>query len=63
MSETTSHNLSGVPETSHAALYWKAMESQRPDALIKDQKPRRWSRSWIMISTGSGISRCPSYST
>ena len=38
MSETASHTLSGVPETSLAALYWRAMESQRPDALIKDQK-------------------------
>ena len=38
MSETASHTLSGVPETSLAALYWRAMESQRPDTLIKDQK-------------------------
>ena len=38
MSETASHTLNGVPETSLAALYWRAMESQRPDALIKDQK-------------------------
>jgi O-methyltransferase involved in polyketide biosynthesis len=38
MSETASHTLSGVPETSLAALYWRAMESQRPDALIKDEK-------------------------
>lgn len=38
MSETASHTLSGVPETSLAALYWRAMESQRPNALIKDQK-------------------------
>lgn len=38
MSETASHTLSGVPETSLAALYWRAMESQRTDALIKDEK-------------------------
>ena len=38
MSETASHTLSGVPETSLAALYWRAMESQRPDAMIKDEK-------------------------
>ena len=30
--------LSGVPETYLAPLYWKAMESQRPDAMIKDEK-------------------------
>ena len=29
MSETTNQNLSGVPETYLAPLYWKAMESQR----------------------------------
>jgi methyltransferase (TIGR00027 family) len=30
--------LSGVPETSLVTLYLRAMESQRPDALIKDEK-------------------------
>jgi O-methyltransferase involved in polyketide biosynthesis len=38
MSETTDQNLSGVPETSLAVLYWRAMESQRPDAMMKDEK-------------------------
>jgi len=38
MSETTSQILSGLPETSLAALWIRAMESQRPDALIKDEK-------------------------
>ncbi len=38
MSETGSQILSGVPETSLAALDLRAMESQRPDALIKDEK-------------------------
>ncbi len=38
MSETNSPNLNGVPETFLAPLYWKAMESQRPDAMIKDEK-------------------------
>jgi O-methyltransferase involved in polyketide biosynthesis len=38
MSETKSLNLSGVAETYLAPLYWKAMESQRPDAMIKDEK-------------------------
>lgn len=38
MSGTAIQDLSGVSETSLAALYWRAMESQRPDALIKDEK-------------------------
>ncbi len=38
MSETKSQLLSGMPETSLAPLYWRAMESQRPDAMIKDEK-------------------------
>ncbi len=38
MSEITDHNLSGVAETLLLPLYVRAMESQRPDALIKDDK-------------------------
>ena len=38
MSEMKSATLSDVPETYLAPLYWKAMESQRPDAMIKDEK-------------------------
>jgi O-methyltransferase involved in polyketide biosynthesis len=38
MSETKDQTLSSVPDTYLAPLYWKAMESQRPDALIKDEK-------------------------
>ncbi len=38
MSETKSQLLSGVPETLLLTLYIRAMESQRPDALIKDEK-------------------------
>jgi O-methyltransferase involved in polyketide biosynthesis len=38
MSETKSATLSGVPETYLAPLYWGAMESLRPDAMIKDEK-------------------------
>ncbi len=38
MPEIGGLNLSGVPETYLAPLYWKAMESQRPDAMIKDEK-------------------------
>ncbi len=36
MSEITIPNLSGVAETLLITLYIRAMESQRPDALIKD---------------------------
>jgi methyltransferase (TIGR00027 family) len=38
MSETPHQDLSGVSETSLMAVYIRAMESQRPDALIKDEK-------------------------
>ena len=38
MSETKSQTLSGVAETSLITLYLRATESQRPDALIKDEK-------------------------
>jgi len=38
MSETTNQDLGGVAETLLMTLYIRAMESQRPDALIKDEK-------------------------
>jgi len=38
MSETTNPDLNGVAETLLLPLYIRAMESQRPDALIKDDK-------------------------
>ncbi len=38
MSEIANQNLSGVSETLLLPLYIRAMESQRPDALIKDDK-------------------------
>ncbi len=38
MSETTPQTLSGVAETLLMTVYIRAMESQRPDALIKDEK-------------------------
>jgi len=38
MPETQAHTLSGVAETLLITLYLRAMESQRPDALIKDEK-------------------------
>ena len=38
MSETTDQNLSGVAETLLIPLYNRAMESLRPDAVLKDEK-------------------------
>jgi O-methyltransferase involved in polyketide biosynthesis len=38
MSEITNPNLSVVSETLLLTLYLRAMESQRPEALIKDRK-------------------------
>ena len=38
MSETTNPDLSGVAETLLITLYIRAMESQRPDALIRDER-------------------------
>ncbi len=38
MSEISNQSLSGVAETLFLPLYIRAMESQRPDALIKDEK-------------------------
>ncbi len=38
MSALTKPNLSGVPETLLVTLYLRAMETQRPDALIRDEK-------------------------
>ncbi len=38
MSKTLEQDLSGVPETLLIPLYSRAMESQRPDAIIKDEK-------------------------
>ena len=38
MSEIDGQDLSGVAEGLLIPLYLRAMESQRPDALIKDEK-------------------------
>jgi len=38
MLEAKSQILSGIPETLLITLYLRAMETQRPDALIKDEK-------------------------
>jgi len=38
MSDNADPDLSGVSATSLAPLYWRAVESRRPDAMIKDEK-------------------------
>jgi O-methyltransferase involved in polyketide biosynthesis len=48
MPETTNQNLSGLSETYLAPLYWKAMESQRPDAMMKDEKAVALVTQWKM---------------
>ncbi len=58
MSETTNQNLSGVPETLLIPLYIRAMESQRPDAMMKDEKAVALvTQMELSTSTGSGRSR------
>src|SRR5512139_1757937 len=59
MPELTAQSLSGVPKTLLIPLCYRAMETQRPDALIKDEKavelvkqlssdgPIRYDSSWI----------------
>ena len=53
MPEITGKDLSGVAETLFLPLYIRAMESQRPDALIKDDqavaltKQLNYDSAWI----------------
>lgn len=47
MGETSQH-LNSIPETYLAPLYWRAMESQRTDALIRDEKA-------VALVTQSGL--------
>jgi len=48
MAEKTSSVLNGVAETYLAPLYWRALESQRPDALIRDERA-------VALVTQSGL--------
>ena len=58
MAETSDQDLGGVPDTYLAPLYWKAMESQRPDAMIKDEKAVALVTQMMAdVSTRSGFSR------
>ena len=53
MPEITHQNLSGVAETLLIPLYIRAIESQRPDALLKDEKAVAFVRE--MTTAFSGI--------
>jgi O-methyltransferase involved in polyketide biosynthesis len=56
MTEINRKNFGGVAETLFMPLYIRAMESQRPDALIKDDqavaltKQLNYDPSWIKAS-------------
>lgn len=52
MSETNSPGLSGVSETLLIPLYNRAMESQRPDALMKDERA-----VWLVAQLGAAFER------
>ena len=57
MSEIVNPNLSGIPETLLIPLYCRAVESQRPDALVKDERAVElmnridYNFSWIKFSS------------
>jgi len=42
MSDTTDIDLEGVPETLLLTLYNRAVESQRPDSILRDEQAVRW---------------------
>ncbi len=46
MSETTKPDLNDVEKTLLITLYIRAMESQRPDALVKDERAEALVRQW-----------------
>ncbi len=62
MSETTNPNLSGVAEALLITLYVRAMESQRPDALIKDERAEALIRQMDQDSLQSKLARIEDYS-
>jgi len=55
MSEITDQNLSGVAETLLFTLYIRAVESQRPDALLKDEKAVALVRRSLSILDAASI--------
>ncbi|MCC7451576.1 MAG: class I SAM-dependent methyltransferase [Anaerolineae bacterium] len=48
MSETKSQTLSGVAETLLIPLCYRAIETQRPDAMIKDEKAVELIKQWSL---------------
>ena len=62
MSETSQQNLSGVAETLLIPLYIRAMESQRPDALIKDERAEALVRQMDQDFLQSKLAKIEDYS-
>jgi len=62
MTETTYQDLSGVAETLLIPLYIRAMESQRPDALIKDERAEALVRQMDQDSLQSKLAKIEDYS-
>jgi len=69
MSEPTAENLSDISETLLIPLYYRAIETQRPDAMIKDEKavelikqlspevPIRYDSDWFKQTPGSEVNK------
>ena len=62
MSESKSQTLSGVAETLLVTLYIRAMESQRPDALIKDERAEALVRQMDQDFLQSKLAKIEDYS-
>ena len=62
MPKTTYQDLSGVAETLLITLYIRAIESQRPDALIKDEKAVALVRQMDQDCLRSKLARIEDYS-
>ena len=62
MSEITHPNLSGVAKTLLITLYIRAMESQRPDALIKDERAEALVRQLDQESLQKTLARTDDFS-
>jgi len=62
MSETANQELSGVAETLLITLYIRAIESQRPDALIKDERAEALVRQMDQGFLQSKLAKIEDYS-
>ncbi len=63
MSKTLEEDLRGVMETLLITLYIRAMESPRPDALIRDEKAEQGEKSFYLHVKGDGHVRDILYET